>query len=345
MPYITFALLFLFANSAWAGIQPVFDSPRTSMVYPSVSGDYLVYSQRVGQSYQVMRVKKDALYRSAKDISPSLNKEIIRSGVAIADGSIAYVSNRTGIILPWLPLQHHETAVATGIFQGLLMPNHLDVSSDGKTWVFDSSLESTRSPRLRKQFIDGRLAPQLLGQAWRMYHDKYWAIKTGYPHTKSGQKNKFFQPEIFMFKRGSSDISMLGNGFDASLSHDGKSMVFVRETNGNFDIWMQNTDGTGSKRLTKNTFADVEPALSPDGQHVAFVSNRNSNGDVLQTFIHVLNIATGEIKALTSGMGVVDGAPAWLNNNTIIFHSNRDLKARNTDTVDNWHLWTVALPK
>jgi tricorn protease-like protein len=226
-----------------------------------------------------------------------------------------------------------------------LLANHLNVSADGSTWIFDSTLESGRIPRIRKQFNNVKLGHELSGQAWRLYHEKLWTKKSGYPTSKTGMSNVFKQPQLFTFERKTGELSMLGDGFDASLSADGSWMVFVRETNGNFDLWKQNIDGTGLKRLTKNTYADVEPSISPDGKHVAFVSNRDSRGDVLQTFIHALDLNTGKITTLTSGQGVVDGGPAWLDNNTVIFHSNRNPQAPNTDTVDNWRLWTVALPK
>ena len=315
------------------------------MTYPSVADDYLVYSQRINQSHQIIRLQREDLYGKAKGISTHFVNEVVRNGIAFANGDIAYVSNRLGNIAPWLSYEQHEIVLGAGVFQNLLLPNHVDASSDAKIWVFDSTLETTRTPRLSNQFMDERLHIQLLGQNWRMYHSKLWAFKSGYSETKTGLNNSFQQPRLFSFKRGSNEITMLSNGFDASLSQDGKRMVFVRETNGNFDLWLQNTDGSGLKQLTTNTYADVEPSLSPDGKRVVFVSNRNSRGDVLQTFIHTLDIASGEITTVTSGLGVIDGGPAWLDDSTIIFHSNRDPKAPNTDTVDNWRLWTVALPK
>ncbi|MDQ7005034.1 MAG: hypothetical protein Q9N67_09035 [Ghiorsea sp.] len=332
---------------AYAQTQPqlLFTNTKLDMTYPDVAGDYLVYNQRLRKRHQVMQVQRSQLDGSAQHVDAKFNNEIVRYGIAIANGDIAFVSNRLGVITPWLNTSSKQVAIHTGIFHSLLMPNHLDVSSDGQTWVFDSTLEAARTPRLSKQFSDVKLKHELQGQAWRMYHERLWQTKSGYPETQKGLQNTFEKPYLFAFYHGSNDVTMLNDGFDASLSQDGKSMVFVRETRGNFDLWLQNIDGTGLKRLTKNTYADVEPSLSPDGKMVAFVSNRDSRGDVLQTFIHVLDLNTGKITAVTSGMGITDGGPAWLDNNTIIFHSNRASQAPSTDTVDNWRLWTVALPK
>ncbi|HID36865.1 MAG TPA: hypothetical protein EYP39_05745 [Ghiorsea sp.] len=344
MRYIFIFCLSFFVQPAWAeNLTPLYSSPLANMTYPSVAGEYLVYTQRVNQEHQIMRLHRTDLYGTAKDISTRFTNEVVRNGVALSNGDIAYVSNRLGHVAPWLSHEHQETTLATGAFQALLVPNHLDVSA--QTWVFDSTLETTRTPRIINQFTDQRLHHELLGQAWRMYHSKLWTFKSSYPQTQQGLSNRFQQAYLFSFQRGENEVSMLSDGFDASLSQDGKRMVFVRETNGNFDLWLQNSDGSGLKQLTTNTYADVEPSLSPDGKRVVFVSNRNSRGDVLQTFIHTLDIASGKVTTITSGLGVIDGGPAWLDDNTIIFHSNRDPKAPNTDTVDNWRLWTVPLPK
>jgi tricorn protease len=46
------------------------------------------------------------------------------------------------------------------------------------------------------------------------------------------------------------------------------------------DIWMANDDGTAVRRLTDHKARDVYPRFSPDGQWVAFSSNREGNYDV-----------------------------------------------------------------
>jgi len=343
-----FILSLLFFSStcqAADNLQPVFNHPQADMLYPHVAGDYLVYSQRVGNKTQIMRLKKDELYGAAKDVSSATKTEILRDGIALNHGDMAYVSNRLGGFTPWLSHHHQQTNLAVGAFHSLLMPNHLNASANGQVWAFDSTLESARKSRIASQLLKVDADHELLGQAWRLYHSKYWIHKSGYPATQAGETNKFQQPHLFTFTRKINEINMLGDGFDASLSADGKSMVFVRENDGNFDLWQQHTDGSGLKRLTKNTFADVEPALSADGSMVAFVSNRDAAGEVLQTSIYILNIATQKVQRITFGdYGIVDGGPAWLDRKTLIFHSNRNPQSPDTDTVDNWQLWSVSLP-
>jgi tetratricopeptide (TPR) repeat protein len=51
-------------------------------------------------------------------------------------------------------------------------------------------------------------------------------------------------------------------------------IAFMRDTGGNWDIWVVNADGSGEQRLTTDTAVDGLPAWSPDGTHIAFLSNR-----------------------------------------------------------------------
>ena len=334
-------VLSAFTTPATAGqITPLFHNDYVNMTYPSVHGDYLVYSQRASDRYQVIQLNTTDLTLPAKDVSPMFKKDVVRNGIALANGDIAYVSNRLSGLTPWINKQHSQTILAPSVFQKAIQPNHLNSNASGSLWVFDSSFESTRQARIADQFSDGHLHHQLLGQAWRMYHNKLWTYRSGYSATATGAANKSWKPKLFMLDRDRQALTMFGDGFDADISDDGKHIVLVRETKGNFDLWLQNSDGSAQKRLTTNTYADLEPSFSPDGKKIAFVSNRDSLGDVTQTFIYTLDIAAGNMQAVTSGMQVIDGGPAWLNDDTMIFHSNLDFKSSQAEAGNTWSLLT-----
>jgi len=55
----------------------------------------------------------------------------------------------------------------------------------------------------------------------------------------------------------------------------GNRIAFMRQTDGNWDIWTINSDGTGETKLTSDGSTDGLPAWSPDGKSIAFLSNRN----------------------------------------------------------------------
>src|SRR5262245_61999986 len=51
-------------------------------------------------------------------------------------------------------------------------------------------------------------------------------------------------------------------------------IAFVSERDGNSEIYAANEDGTGQVRVTYHGAQDVTPAWSPDGNRLAFASDR-----------------------------------------------------------------------
>ena len=74
-----------------------------------------------------------------------------------------------------------------------------------------------------------------------------------------------------------------GNDGLAEFSADGNTFVFRSGRTGNFDIYLADADGTHVRNLTAHPGSDTFPALSPRGDQVAFISDRNG----------VLDAATG----------------------------------------------------
>ena len=89
-------------------------------------------------------------------------------------------------------------------------------------------------------------------------------------------------------------------------------LAFTSAAGGSADIYGVTPGGTASL-LAGGTFADVEPAWSPDGTRVAFASNRS--GD---TELYILTVATGTVTRVTTRTGS-DGAPTWLADGRIVY--------------------------
>jgi len=325
-------------------IHSVLEDKKREIVYPSVAGNFVVYSQRKNNEFSVVRVSKGDLNADGRSIAAAQLHEAIRYGVAVQDGSIGYISNRMGPISAWMRQAEGDGHIAIGnisTFKGALIPANLKASGNGEVWVFDSSLEKTRRARVLDDFKDGFKQSELIGQTWRMYHSDAWRYKQGYKSTESGMKNKFQSPSLFLFDRKSSQLMMIPNAFNGAISPDGKRVVFVRETSGNYDLWMQNVDGSDLTQLTSNRFGDFEPAFSPDGNRVVFISNRDSKGNVRETSIYVISLKNGQIDRVTNALRATDGGPAWKDNRSILFHSNRDLKKPQARAGEKWNLWEV----
>jgi Tol biopolymer transport system component/subtilisin family serine protease len=58
-------------------------------------------------------------------------------------------------------------------------------------------------------------------------------------------------------------------------SPDGSKIVFQSLRDGQFEIYLMNTDGTAQTRLTNNPASDTAPAWSPDGTKILFTSLRD----------------------------------------------------------------------
>lgn len=88
----------------------------------------------------------------------------------------------------------------------------------------------------------------------------------------------------------------------------------------NVEVYKMNADGSGQTNLTQNTARDEEPAFSPDGSKIAFVSDRAGEGD-----IYVMNADGGGQKSLTGDIGGTVRQPSWSPDGTQIVYTNNNV--------------------
>jgi hypothetical protein len=62
-----------------------------------------------------------------------------------------------------------------------------------------------------------------------------------------------------------------------ALKYNGK-IAFTSDRDGNREIYLMNPDGTNQTKLTNNSIVDDHAMWSPDGQKLAFVSQRAAGG-------------------------------------------------------------------
>jgi TolB protein len=60
-----------------------------------------------------------------------------------------------------------------------------------------------------------------------------------------------------------------------AFSPDGKRMAFIATSDGNQEIYLMNSDGTGLFRLTHTKAVEITPEFSKDGRALFFAANRN----------------------------------------------------------------------
>ena len=107
------------------------------------------------------------------------------------------------------------------------------------------------------------------------------------------------------------DMFRLRRVSDPQLSPDGTLAAFVvteplkAENRTNSDIWLVSTVGGEARKLTNSAKHDRHPRWSPDGQWIAFESNRDGNFQ-----IWVVPAAGGEARKLTS-VATEATQPVW----------------------------------
>ena len=137
-------------------------------------------------------------------------------------------------------------------------------------------------------------------------------------------------PTRYTFSQSTSEP---GAEWFASLSPDGKWLVYSGQASGNRDIYLQSVGGQNPINLTADSpDEDDQPAFSPDGERIAFRSSRQGGG------IFIMG-RTGEApRRLTSGPGF---RPAWSPDGRAIAYSTESVDVNPQNGYGASGIWLV----
>jgi TolB protein len=150
----------------------------------------------------------------------------------------------------------------------------------------------------------------LLMPAWRP--DGAEILLTSY---RSGR------PELWVYRladRSFRALARRGNSMGGTYSPDGRRIAFCLTEGPNTDVYVMNSDGSGLKRLTRDSAIDVSPAWSPDGKRLVFTSDRAGTPQ-----LYIMTAEGTEVRRLTF-QGNYNQTPTWSPRGDSIAFTARD---------------------
>jgi Tol biopolymer transport system component len=157
--------------------------------------------------------------------------------------------------------------------------------------------------------------------------------------------------DIYTARPDGSDLRRLtaspGYDAEATVSPDGRKIVFTSTRDGDLDIYVMNIDGTGVRRLTNTPGYDGGPFFSPDGSKIVYRAYHPRTPEELEDYRSLLRSglvrpnrveiwvmdSDGSNQRQVTNLGGANFAPFFHpDGKRIIFSSNhRDPRSRNFD--------------
>ncbi len=106
---------------------------------------------------------------------------------------------------------------------------------------------------------------------------------------------------------------------DPAFSPDGKSIAFISNRSGHWNLWTGNADGTGLRELAVQSLLPFHPAWSPDIREIAFESESSGKSE-----IWLISAAGGQPWRLVAMPGGAE-VPSWSRDGKqVLFYTNAE---------------------
>lgn len=220
--------------------------------------------------------------------------------------------------------------------------SNISVSPDGKHFAFTSEIKMMQTPQekypdLPKAKI--RIYEKVPVRHWSEWTDENVSHLFVLP-VEGGEAKDLTKESMF-------DIPLkpFGGAEQIAWSPDGKEIAytckmldgadFVEQTNS--DIYLIPVTGGEPKNITKGMMGyDMNPAYSPDGKYIAFISMENNGFESDKQRLMLFDRGTGEIKDISVTFDGWVGSHVWSADSKTIYY--------NSDTKGTTQIFKISVP-
>ncbi|HSP15091.1 MAG TPA: BamA/TamA family outer membrane protein [Thermoanaerobaculia bacterium] len=183
------------------------------------------------------------------------------------------------------------------------------LSPDGKYVAFLSSRELFDIDLFLADAHTGKVIRDIVSSDRDAHYESLRFIESGGAWAPDGQRLAFIT-----FEKGDNFLSIVDvnsgaiqnirvPGVDSisnvAWSPDGHTIAIAGQTTGVTDLFLYDMQDNSVRRLTNDKYADLQPAFSPDGRTLAFVTDRSAGPGLEQLRYDQMGIATIEISSGT----------------------------------------------
>ena len=141
-------------------------------------------------------------------------------------------------------------------------------------------------------------------------------------------------PEASVINIRQHSYQPVGRDTDPSVDTSGTRMVFATTAHSRHsDIYMKSVDGRAVTQLTSEPDNEIQPALCPDGERLAFASDRGGHWN-----IYVMRLEGKAVSKITRGGGE-NLHPSWSPDGSRLVYSCHSHRS------GQWELWMVDLAR
>jgi WD40 repeat protein len=171
------------------------------------------------------------------------------------------------------------------------------ISPDGKQMVLYSEKELFSIEMFLADAESGKVQRKITKTAVDPHFDSLQFVNSAGAWSLDGKRVAFGgisngRPQISIYDVGKKQITLeipvrqVGEIFSVTWSPDGKSLAFSAVAGGVTDLFVLDVSTKEMKQLTNDSYADLQPAWSPNGERIAFVTDRFTSDLSLLSFGH-----------------------------------------------------------